>query len=55
MTISPSAESTAWGVNVQAIAQRQQRAEGAATTRLIEQAVPPVGPDGQGARINTYG
>ena len=56
MTIgSPSEKSTAWDVSVQASAQRQQRVEGAAATRLIEQAVPPVGPDGQGTRINTYG
>ena len=56
MTIgSPSAQSTMWDVSVQTIAQRQQRAEGAATIQLIEQAAPPVGSDGQGSRINTYG
>lgn len=53
MTIS-SLESPV-AVRVQKLAQDQQKREGEQAVQLIEQSSPPpVGPNGQGAHINTY-
>jgi hypothetical protein len=41
-------------VRVQQLAQDQQKREGEQAVQLIEQATPPVGPHGQGSRVNTY-
>lgn len=43
-----------WGARVQGKAQAAAKAEGEAAVKLIEQTKPAVGPEGQGARINTY-
>ncbi len=57
MTI-PSTSDTAgtWEIGVTNIARSQARVEGEAAVKLIEQSsAPPVGSEGQGSRINTYG
>ncbi|HMG53126.1 MAG TPA: hypothetical protein VK601_06585 [Kofleriaceae bacterium] len=39
---------------MQKIAQDQMKQDGTGTVTLIEGAAPPVGPEGQGAHVNTY-
>jgi hypothetical protein len=41
-------------VRVQKLAQDQQKREGEQAVQLIEEATPPVGPQGQGSHVNTY-
>lgn len=41
-------------VRVEKIAQEQAKQEGNQVVELIEQATPPVGPNGEGAHVNTY-
>ena len=41
-------------VRVQKIAQDQQKQEGQQAVQLIEQATPPIGPQGQGSHVNRY-
>jgi len=57
MTISGTGldPSDAYGVRVQKLAQDQAKQEGKQAVALIERSgLPPVGPDGQGANVNTY-
>jgi hypothetical protein len=47
--------SVVYGVRAVRLAQNAMRQQGEAAVRLIESTnLPPVGPDGQGSRINTY-
>ncbi len=57
MNIPSTSESPGtWEIGVSNIARRQARVEGDAAVKLIEQSsAPPVGAQGQGSRINTYG
>jgi hypothetical protein len=41
-------------VRVEKIAQDQAKQEGNQVLELIEQATPPVGPNGEGTHVNTY-
>jgi len=41
-------------VRVEKLAQDQAKQEGNQVVALIEQATPPVGPNGEGAHVNTY-
>jgi hypothetical protein len=41
-------------VRVAKIAQDQAKREGFQVVSLIEQATPPIGPNGEGAHVNTY-
>jgi len=41
-------------VNVQKLAQNQEKREGELAVALIEKAEPQVGPQGQGTHVNTY-
>jgi hypothetical protein len=43
-----------FAVRVQKLAQDQQKREGEQAVTLIEQSTPPVGPNGEGAHVNTY-
>jgi len=43
-----------FAVAVQKLAQNQAKQEGAQVVAMIEQATPPVGPNGEGAHVNTY-
>lgn len=56
MTISGTGIDPAnqYAVRVQKIAQDQMKQDGTGTVTLIEGAAPPVGPEGQGAHVNTY-
>jgi hypothetical protein len=44
----------AYSVRTMKIAQDAAKAEGEGAVALIENSMPPVGANGQGARINTY-
>jgi hypothetical protein len=56
MTIPPLTGDTASlvAVRVEKIAQDQAKREGNQVVELIEQATPPVGPNGEGTHVNTY-
>jgi hypothetical protein len=41
-------------VRVEKLAQDQAKREGTQVVQLIEQAAPPIGPNGEGSHINTY-
>jgi len=55
MTISGTGldPSDAYGVGVQKLAQDQAKQEGKQAVALIEQAMPQVGPNGEGSHVNT--
>jgi hypothetical protein len=42
----------AYAVDVAKLAQRETRRQGEAAVQLIQQASPPVGPEGQGTHLN---
>jgi hypothetical protein len=42
----------AYAVGVAKLAQRESRREGEAAVQLIQEASPPVGPQGQGTHVN---
>lgn len=46
--------SNPYAVAVQKIAQDQEKQDGRQAVDLIEGASPPVGPNGEGAHVNTY-
>jgi len=56
MTVSgPSLDpSNPYAVAVAKLSQDQQKREGAQAVALIQEAAPPVGPDGEGTHVNTY-
>jgi hypothetical protein len=56
MSISGTSLDTAQlvAVRVEKLAQDQQKREGTQVVELIEQAAPPIGPNGEGSHINTY-
>jgi hypothetical protein len=41
-------------VRVQKLAQDQEKREGEQAVQLIEQSKPAIGPNGEGAHVNTY-
>ena len=41
-------------LRVEKLAQDQAKRQGNLVVALIEQALPPVGPDGEGSHVNTY-
>jgi len=41
-------------VRVQKLAQDQEKRDGEQAVALIEQAIPPVGPHGEGTHVNTH-
>jgi hypothetical protein len=55
MTIPPLSGDIASlvAVRVEKIAQEQAKQEGNQVVELIEQAIPPVGPNGEGTHVNT--
>jgi len=58
MDISSATDATgqAYAMRTMRIAQDTAKAQGEGAVKLIEQAsAPPVGQEGQGSRINTYG
>jgi hypothetical protein len=56
MTIPGTSNDTAnlVAVRVEKLAQDQAKQEGNLVVALIEQATPPVGPNGEGTHVNTY-
>ena len=56
MSISGTSLDTAQlvAVRVEKLAQDQAKREGNQVVELIEQAAPPIGPNGEGSHINTY-
>jgi hypothetical protein len=46
--------SNPYAIAVQKLAQDQVKQEGQSAVTLIQNAAPPVGPHGEGSRINTY-
>lgn len=53
--ISTTCPSFEYEVRVEKIAQDTAKQQGQTAVELIDQAVPPVGPDGQGTHVNRYG
>jgi hypothetical protein len=45
---------TQYALRVEKLAQDQQKQEGFQIVALIEQSRPPLGPNGEGAHVNTY-
>jgi hypothetical protein len=47
--------SNPYAIAVQKLAQNQAKQEGEQAVALIQNSAPPVGPNGEGSHINTYG
>ena len=52
--IAGACPSFEYEVRVEKVAQDTAKQQGAQAVELIEQATPPVGPDGQGTHVNRY-